>query len=59
VRKIPYLIFAVGPASERRRAGATAVSDCAVLDGGSREEAAKIGGMDHETPRDWVIRFNE
>jgi hypothetical protein len=51
VRKIPYLI--------RRRAGATAVSDCAVLDGGSREEAAKIGGMDHETPRDWVIRFNE
>jgi transposase len=30
-----------------------------VLDGGSREEAAKIGGMDHETPRDWVIRFNE
>src|SRR5580700_7309937 len=31
----------------------------AVLDGASREEAAKIGGMDRQTLRDWVIRFNE
>src|SRR2546428_8095143 len=31
----------------------------AVLDGASREEAAKIGGMDRPTLRDWVIRFNE
>src|SRR5438105_2384174 len=31
----------------------------AVLDGSSREEAAKIGGMDRQTLRDWVIRFNE
>ena len=30
----------------------------AVLDGGSREEAARIGGMDRQTLRDWVIRFN-
>jgi transposase len=30
-----------------------------VLDGASREEAAKIGGMDRQTLRDWVIRFNE
>jgi transposase len=29
------------------------------LDGASREEAAKIGGMDRQTLRDWVIRFNE
>jgi hypothetical protein len=28
----------------------------AVLDGASREEAAKIGGMDRQTPRDWVIQ---
>ena len=28
----------------------------AVLDGASREEAAKIGGMDRQTLRDWVIR---
>ena len=31
----------------------------AVLDGASREEAAKIGGMERQTLRDWVIRFNE
>src|SRR5262245_54322754 len=31
----------------------------AVLNGASREEAAKIGGMDRQTLRDWVIRFNE
>ena len=31
----------------------------AVLDGSSRAEAAKIGGMDRQTLRDWVIRFNE
>ncbi len=27
----------------------------AVLDGVSREEAAKLGGMDRQTLRDWVI----
>src|SRR5215471_6313756 len=31
----------------------------AVLEGASREEAATIGGMDRQTLRDWVIRFNE
>jgi transposase len=31
----------------------------AVLDGACREDAAKIGGMDRQTLRDWVIRFNE
>jgi transposase len=31
----------------------------AVLEGAAREEAAKIGGMDRQTLRDWVIRFNE
>ena len=31
----------------------------AVLDGASREEVAKLGGMDRQTLRDWVIRFNE
>jgi transposase len=30
----------------------------AVLDGASREEAATIGGMDRQTLRDWVVRFN-
>src|SRR2546429_8601736 len=31
----------------------------AVLEGASREEAAKIGGMDRQTLRDWGIRVNE
>ena len=31
----------------------------AVLDGSSREDAAKVGGMDRQTLRDWVLRFNE
>ena len=35
------------------------LSIAAVLDGASREDAAKIGGMDRQTLRDWVIRFNE
>jgi transposase len=30
-----------------------------VLDGASREEAATVGGMDRQTLRDWVIRFND
>jgi transposase len=30
----------------------------AVYDGMSRAEAAKIGGMDRQTLRDWVHRFN-
>ena len=30
-----------------------------VLDGAPRTEAATIGGMDRQTLRDWVIRFNE
>jgi len=31
----------------------------AVLDGMSREDAARVGGMDRQTLRDWVHRFNE
>jgi transposase len=31
----------------------------AVYDGKSREEAARIGGMDRQTLRDWVHRLNE
>jgi len=31
----------------------------AIYDGLSRLEAARIGGMDRQTLRDWVVRFNE
>ena len=35
------------------------LSMAAVLDGMNRTEAARIGGMDRQTLRDWVHRFNE
>ena len=31
----------------------------AAYDGMSRAEAAKVGGMDRQTLRDWALRFNE
>ena len=34
------------------------LSLAAVLDGMSRGDAARIGGMDRQTLRDWVHRFN-
>lgn len=34
------------------------LSLAAVVDGMSRAEAARIGGMDRQTLRDWVHRFN-
>jgi transposase len=34
------------------------LSIAAVLEGMSRADAAKIGGMDRQTLRDWVHRFN-
>jgi putative transposase len=35
------------------------LSLAAVLDGMNRTEAARIGGMDRQSLRDWVHRFNE
>ena len=35
------------------------LSLAAVLDGMNRAHAARIGGMDRQTLRDWVHRFNE
>ena len=35
------------------------LSIAAVLDGMSRADAARIGGMDRQTLRDWAHRFNE
>jgi transposase len=54
-------------AAELRRLAATTknanqsrrlLSLAAVVDGMSRAEAARIGGMDRQTLRDWVHRFN-
>jgi transposase len=55
-------------AGELRRLAATTknanqsrrlLSIAAALDGMNRTEAARIGGMDRQTLRDWVHRFNE
>ena len=35
------------------------LSLAAVLDGMGRADAARIGGMDRQTLRDWVHRFND
>src|SRR5215213_1319447 len=35
------------------------LSLAAVLEGMNRTDAARIGGMDRQTLRDWVHRFNE
>jgi transposase len=35
------------------------LSLAAIDDGKNRTEAARIGGMDRQTLRDWVLRFNE
>ena len=49
------LAAASNNASQSRRL----LSLAAVLDGMNRTEAARIGGMDRQTLRDWVHRFNE
>lgn len=49
------LAGSVKDANQARRLLAIA----AVYDGMDREEAARIGGMDRQTLRDWVHRFNE
>jgi transposase len=54
-RELRRLATRVKDAAQARRLLAIA----AVLNGSSREEAAEIGGMDRQTLRDWVIRFNE
>src|SRR5947209_14372052 len=53
-RELRRLATRVKDAAQARRLLAIA----AVLDGASREEAALVGGMDRQTLRDWVIRFN-
>ena len=51
-QKLRRLATRVKDAAQARRLLAIA----AVLDSAAREEAAKIGGMDRQTLRDWVIR---
>ena len=54
-RELRRLAAATTDANQSRRL----LSLAAVLDGMSRAGAARIGGMDRQTLRDWVHRFNE
>jgi transposase len=45
--------------SKDARQSSRFLSLAAVLDGMSRADAARIGGMDRQTLRDWAHRFNE
>src|SRR6202023_730470 len=57
-----YAASAVRRLAEQAKVAAQArrlLAIAAVLDGASRPAAATIGGMDRQTLRDWVIRFNE
>ena len=53
--ELRLLAAKVKDANQARRLLALA----AVYDGMDREEAARIGGMDRQTLRDWAHRFNE
>lgn len=44
--------------SKDAKASCRLLSLAAIVDGMSREDAARVGGMDRQTLRDWVHRFN-
>jgi transposase len=46
-------------ASKDVRQSSRLLSIAAIVDGMNRADAARIGGMDRQTLRDWVHRFNE
>lgn len=54
VRDVRRLARASGDAKQVRRLLAVAV----ILDGGTRTEAARLGGVGLQIVRDWVLRFN-
>jgi putative transposase len=59
---MPPARFAGLPSAQRAKDAMQArplLAIAAVFDGASREGAAKIGGMDRQTLRDRVIRFNK
>jgi transposase len=45
--------------SKDNKQGRRLLSLAAVIDGMNRTDAARIGGMDRQTLRDWVHRFNK
>jgi transposase len=57
-RLMPTSLLFTGDIAQGAAQARRLLAIAAVLDSAAREEAAKIGGMDRQTLRDWVIRFN-
>ena len=53
------MVRAIAARSQDGRQVRRLLSIAAVYEGKSRSEAARLGGMDRQTLRDWVHRFNE
>src|SRR5258705_7045411 len=57
--RTPVMLRKLAKAEEDARVTRRILAIADALDGMSREEAAQAAGMDRQTLRDWVIRYNE
>jgi transposase len=57
--RTPVTLRKLAKAEEDARVGRRMLAIANALDGMSREAAAQTAGMDRQTLRDWVIRYNE
>ena len=57
--RTPVMLRRLAKAEEDARVGRRMLAIANALDGMSREAAAQAAGMDRQTLRDWVIRYNE
>jgi transposase len=57
--RTPVMLRKLAKAEEDARVGRRMLAIANALDGMSREAAAQAVGMDRQTLRDWVIRYNE
>ena len=57
--RTPVVLRRLAKAQSSTRVARRILAIANALDGMSREEAARSAGMDRQTLRDWVIRYNE
>jgi transposase len=57
--RTPVMLRKLAKAEEDARVARRMLAIANALDGMSREAAAQTAGMDRQTLRDWVIRYNE
>jgi transposase len=56
--RTPAVLRKVAKATDDARAARRILAIANALDGMSREDAARSAGMDRQTLRDWVLRYN-